>query len=243
MNININVTSRLADTGSEMTRSRVAQAGAATQGGGVQVKASETVMSEVTASLVYRPSQNEVPADNTYGPLEVWVNPGAVPSGRQLLADSENMRQIATTVAETLSSLNGVYKKFKQSLQSAAPDLAKLDFGFTLDPKGELVATGVSGDQKSRLTELLKKSPELKELATQFAQNVKDYGQAEGYYRQSLGTFRLDAETFQQTIDIGKAIQTHENRSDYSNHWKIQFQRNGIIDLEKKEAMKAYRIS
>lgn len=75
MNINIHVTSRLTDTGSEIARSRVAQAGAATQSVGVQVKASETPISEVTASLVYRPRQNEVPPDNTYGPLEMWVNP------------------------------------------------------------------------------------------------------------------------------------------------------------------------
>ena len=240
--MNIQVTSRLTDTGSQITRSRVAQAGAATQGSGVQVKASETPISEVTASLVYRPSQNEVPADNTYGPLEVCVHPGAVPSGRQVLSDSENSRQIATTTAETFSSLSGVYKKFKQSLQSAAPDLAKLDFGFTLDPKGDLVATGVSGDQKNRLTELLKKSPELKELATQFAQNVKDYGQAEGYYRQGLATFKLDAETFQQTIDVGKAIEAHEDPGDDSNAWITQFREKGILDLEKKEAMKAFRI-
>ena len=90
--MNIQVTSRLTDTGSQITRSRVAQAGAATQGSGVQVKARETPISKVTASLVYRPSQNEVPADNTYGPLEVWVHPGAVPSGRQVLSDSENSR-------------------------------------------------------------------------------------------------------------------------------------------------------
>lgn len=242
MNININVTSRLADTGSEMTRSRVAQAGAATQSSGVQMKASETPISEVTASLVYRPQQNEVPPDNTYGPLEVWVHPGATPGLRQVLADSENSRQIATTTAETLSSLSGVYKKFKQSLQSVAPDLAKLDFGFTLDPKGELVATGVSGDQKNRLTELLKKSPELKELATQFAQNVKAYGQADGYYWGDVGVFRLDAETFQQTIDVGKAIEAHEDPGDYSNAWITQFREKGILDLEKKEAMKAFRI-
>ena len=231
--MNIHVTSRLADTGSEMARSRVAQAGAATQGSGVQMKASETAMSEVTASLVYRPQQNEVPPDNTYGSFEVWTAP--IPRG----FNHELRTSAASKLDVTTDALKGKYSEFKKSLQAVAPDLARLDFGFTVDPQGDLVATGVGGEQKGRLTQFLNQNEALKALATQYVSDVMAYAKADGDF--GLGRFKLDLSNFQNTVDIGEAMDARGGNPQKSvMFWQVVD--NGVVDMERRQQLQPVRI-
>lgn len=62
-----------ASASSESLRARVEQTGATSQAQASKVSASAQSIEEAaaTASVVYRQRHDEVPADNTYGPLEV----------------------------------------------------------------------------------------------------------------------------------------------------------------------------
>lgn len=225
------------ETSNEALRARIAQAGATSQAQTSQVSISTQSIEEAAAkaSVVYRQRQNEVPADNTYVHLDVWVDPSAE-STAQIEARYAKMASIGVSTA--FDAMNGVYKQFKQSLDRISPDLAKLDFGFTLDPQGDLVATGVSGQEKTQLTQLLNQSPELRELASQFAQKLIDWVQADNI--RGFGQYKLDAKTFQHTIDIGEALDAR-NGNNNKMHWFFQISEKGTLDYEKLEAMKPYK--
>ena len=143
---------------SETLRTRVGQAGATSQAALPEVSSRSTSMEEITASasVIYRQPKNEVPKDNTYGHLEVSIIPGW---GH----DPEKMKSYGEIFSSAMNLMDGTYQEFKQSLKKSAPDLAKQDFGFSIDAKGDLVATGVSGEQKTKLTQLLDEIPKFKE--------------------------------------------------------------------------------
>lgn len=227
------------EASSEALRARIAQAGATSQAQASQVSVSTQSIGEAAAaaSVVYRQRQNEVPADNTYVHLDAWVDP-SLESTEQINSRNANMTRIGRQVDNTFNAMNGVYKQFKQSLERTSPDLAKRDFGFTLDPQGDLVATGVSGQEKTRLTQLLNESPQLQELASQFARSLKDWAQAD--HIRGFGKYKLDAQTFQHTIDIGEALDAR-NGNNNKMPWFFQLDRKGTLDYEKIEAMKPYK--
>lgn len=228
-----------AEASSEALRSRIAQAGAISQAQASKVSISAQSIEEAaaTASVVYRQRQNEVPADNTYVHLDAWVMPSAE-STAQIEKRYAKLGSIGEKIDNAANAMNGVYKQFKQSLERISPDLAKLDFGFTLDPQGDLVATGVSGQEKTRLTQLLNQSPELRELASQFAENLMEWVQADNI--RGFGQYKLDAKTFQHTIDIGEALDAR-NGNNNKMPWFFQFSEKGTLDYEKLEAMKPYK--
>lgn len=223
---------------SEALRARVIQAGATSQAAKPEVSSSSTSMEELTASasVIYRQRQNEVPKDNTYVHLQLSIDPR---SPSPWMDKDIREKQKAIDVNSTFNSMDKAYKEFKSSLQRVAPNLAKLDFGFTLNPQGDLIATGVSGQQKTELTKLLNQSEGLKELASEFANKVMKWGQADTYL--GFGQYKLNAENFQNTINIGEALDA-SNGNIKKGIWVYQFSSKGEIDLEKKEKMKPYAI-
>lgn len=218
---------------SEALRARVIQAGATSQAAKPEVSSSSTSMEELTASasVIYRQRQNEVPADNTYGHLEVWT----MPSWGH---DPEKMRSYGEIFSGAMNAMDGTYQEFKQSLKKSSPDLANQDFGFSIDSKGDLVATGVSGEQKTKLTQLINKIPGFKELAKDFAVGLMGFAKAESNY--GLGRFKLDLENFQQTIDIGQALDSKHKNNDATGNWFFQLERKGQYDHER---LKPVRLS
>ncbi len=225
------------EASSETLRSRIAQAGAVShaQASKVSVSAQSIEEAAAAASVVYRQRQNEVPADNTYVHLDAWVDP-SLESMEKIQERYAKMASIGVSTA--FDAMNGVYKQFKQSLEHISPDLAKRDFGFTLHPQGALEATGVSGQEKTRLTQLLNQSPKLRELASNFAHKLMEWGQVD--HIRGFGQYKLDAKTFQHTIDIGEALDAR-NGNNNKMHWFFQFSEKGTLDYEKLEAMKPYK--
>lgn len=223
---------------SETLRARVGQAGATSQATPLEVSSRSTLMEEITASasVIYRQRQNEVPKNNTYVHFQLSIDPR---SPAPWMNKDIREKQKAIDVNSTFNSMDKAYKEFKSSLQRVAPNLAKLDFGFTLDPQGDLVATGVSGQEKNKLTELLNQSENLKGLASEFANKVMKWGQADTY--QGFGQYKLNVENFQNTINIGEALDA-SNVDIKKGIWVYQFSSKGEIDLEKKEKMKPYSI-
>lgn len=218
---------------SEALRARVIQAGATSQAAKPEVSSSSTSMEELTASasVIYRQRQNEVPKDNTYVHLEVWT----MPSWGH---DPEKMRSYGEIFSGAMNAMDGTYQEFKQSLKKSSPDLANQDFGFSIDSKGDLVATGVSGEQKTKLTQLINKIPGFKELAKDFAVGLMGFAKAESNY--GLGRFKLDLENFQQTIDIGQALDSKHKNNDVTGNWFFQLERKGQYDHER---LKSVRLS
>lgn len=216
---------------SEALRARVGQAGATSQTVQPTVHSNSTSIEDVaaSASVIYRQRQNEVPADNTYGHLEVWTIPGW---GH----DPEKMKSYGEVFSSAMNAMDGIYQEFKQSLKKSSPDLVTQDFGFSVDSKGDLIATGVSGEKKIKLTQLLNEIPGFKELANNFASGLMGFAKAESNY--GLGRFKLNAENFQQTIDIGQALDSKYKNNDATGNWFFQLERKGQYDYERLRPIK-----
>ncbi len=222
--MNIQGTSWTASTGSEAVRTRVGQSGAASDANAAELTLNDDALSGVTASVVSRVQQNAVPPDNTYGPLKVWSTPI---TGMDRVVKQE----AAKALDATTSGLMSEYKDFKASLKSVAPDLAKLDFGFTVNEKGDLVATGVSGPEKDRLNQLLNQNTDLKSLATRYVSDVLAYAKADG--NEGLGRFKLDASSFQLTVDIGEDLDARLNGDTSKSLAFWQILDKGVPDTER----------
>ena len=216
---------------SEALRARVIQAGATSQAAKPEVSSSSTSMGELTASasVIYRQRQNKVPDDLTYSylaELKTYKAP--------ILPDFEKINEIQQTTDIGLRSLGNVWENFKQTLKAIAPDLASLDFGFTLNTDGSLVATSgksiISNDQKNRLDTLLNQSEKLKIGAREFAKNSFAYTKAHNDF--SFGLAKFDENNFKEVIDIGEAIdyftEKTETRHQYS--WLMQLNFNAKTD-------------
>ncbi len=229
---------------SETLRTRVGQAGATSQAALPEVSSRSTSMEEITASasVIYRQPKNEISPDNVYVPLDVWVHPAS--EGIDLYAQAELVAEGRRKVGASLNAMDGIYRDFKESLKMRAPDLAEIDFGFTINPQGDLIATGVSGQQKNLLSKFLNETPGLKELASNFANNVMGYSQVEPYSWGGVGRFKLNTDNFEKTIDVGQALDfRHKKNNGLTGLWLYQFEKKGVIDFEKKERMKPIKIT
>lgn len=105
------------------------------------------------------------------------------------------------------NNLKSTYMQFLDDLKSVEPDLEEKDFGFTVDPQGNLKATSPSGsvsaDELARLTDYMNQSSALKDAANEYASSSFDYVKED---REYLGTggFILNKDNFEKTIDLGQ---------------------------------------
>lgn len=216
---------------SETLRTRVGQAGATSQAALPEVSSRSTSMEEITASasVIYRQRQNKVPNDLTYSYMAEVKTYKA-----QILPDIEKINEIQQATDIGLRSLGDVWENFKQTLKTIAPDLASLDFGFTLNTDGSLVVTSeksiISADQKQRLNKFLNQSEKLKTGAQEFSKNAFAYAKAHNDF--SLGVAKFDENNFKDIIDIGEAIDyyTTENETRHQYSWFMQLNLNAKTD-------------
>jgi hypothetical protein len=105
------------------------------------------------------------------------------------------------------SNLKTTYMQFLDNLKSIDPDLEEQDFGFTVDPQGNLKATSpngsVSSEDLARLTDYMNRSDSLKDAANEYAKSSFDFVKED---REYLGTggFVLNKDNFERTIDLGQ---------------------------------------
>jgi hypothetical protein len=221
---------------SEALRARVGQAGATSQTVQPTVHSNSTSIEDVaaSASVIYRQRQNEVPDNLTYSYLAEVKNYKA-----PVLPDFEKINEIQQAADIGLQSLGNVWKDFKQTLKTAAPDLASLDFGFTLNADGSLLVTPgksvISTDQKQRLNEILNQSEKLKIGAQEFSKNAFAYAKAHNDF--SLGLAKFDENNFKEIIDIGEAIEfyTSSRENKHQHSWVMQLNLNVKTDLTRQK--------
>jgi len=104
-------------------------------------------------------------------------------------------------------SLKTNYMQFLDDLKNIDPALEEQDFGFTVDPQGNLKATSLSGsinaDDLARLTDYMNRSDSLKDAANEFVQSSFDYVKEDKEY-QGTGGFVLNMNNFEKTVDLGQ---------------------------------------
>lgn len=227
-----------ADANGEALRARVGQAGATSQAQATKVSISEQSIEKIAASaaasVVYRQLQSEVSDDQTYdymATIKFYKKPilPDINAGNEAMNDANIKAQ----------SLGNIFEEFKKTLKTIAPDLASLNFGFTLDGDGSLLVTSgksiISVDQKHRLNQFLNQFDKLKNGAQEFAKNIFAYVKLENDF--GLGLSKFDAKNFKDIIDIGEAIDFHKTEKDarYQLTWFMQLHINTKIDLERKK--------
>lgn len=150
------------------------------------------------------------------------------------MPDTKAIDESQKSVEITLKSLGNAWAEFKKSLASIAPDLAKMDFGFTLDANGKLLATSgkssLSATERDRLTDLLNHSESLVNGANLFANHT--FAFAKSHADTSFGRLKFDMENFSKIIDIGKAISADNPppNSQISGIWWIQIGEKAAMD-------------
>ncbi|RON43183.1 hypothetical protein BK666_18975 [Pseudomonas frederiksbergensis] len=104
-------------------------------------------------------------------------------------------------------NLKTTYMQFLDDLKNIDPALEEKDFGFTVDPQGQLKATSLSGsistEDLSRLSDFMNQSGALKDAANEYAKSSFDFVKED---REYLGTggFVLNKDNFEKTIDLGQ---------------------------------------
>lgn len=105
------------------------------------------------------------------------------------------------------NNLKTTYVQFLDDLKSIDPNLEEKDFGFTVDPAGQLKATSPSGsisaEDLARLSDYMNQSGALKDAANEYAKSSFDFVKED---REYLGTggFVLNKDNFEKTIDLGQ---------------------------------------
>jgi hypothetical protein len=104
-------------------------------------------------------------------------------------------------------NLKTTYVQFLDDLKNIDPNLEEQDFGFTVDPQGNLKATSLSGSisdkDLTRLTDYMNRSDALKGAANEFAKSSFDYVKEDKEY-QGTGGFVLNMNNFAKTVDLGQ---------------------------------------
>jgi len=202
----------------------------------VEAKAGASLAQAVEGVRVTLDGRGATEDDATYAHLAIWTVPAL-----DLQARDKAWHQAGQAIGAASDAMKTVYGQLKSGLP---PALAKLDFGFSVTDNGSLVATGVSGAAKDQLTARLNQSDDLKRLATAYAQGIMDFVHADS--AAGFGRYKLDFSTFQDTIDIGKAIdeQLAGRVIDGKLHaWMYQLTSRGTIDQTKVDALTPVRLS
>ncbi|MFJ2685678.1 hypothetical protein ACIOYV_18295 [Pseudomonas sp. NPDC087342] len=118
------------------------------------------------------------------------------------------------------------YMQFLDDLKNIDPTLEEKDFGFTVDPQGQLKATSptgsVSAEDLARLTEYMNQSDALKDAANEYASSSFEYVKED---REYLGTggFILNKDNFEKTIDLGQLFTYQKSgNTKMSNYFFMQ---------------------
>ncbi len=183
-------------------RAKVSQAGVTSAGADVraatQGPTAKEIVSDVSAYYYAREHSDEV----------TYTRAGLVPTERRRV-----LANIQENIAVAVEGMKEEYGRFLDELKSQEPDLAAkymkfglgfTRFGFSLDTKGELVATGfdLSGNDKNRLTKILNQDAALKKHVVDFFNFSKDFEIAAGWVEGS----RITPESF-SVHDIGGALE------------------------------------
>lgn len=129
------------------------------------------------------------------------------------------------------NNLKTSYVQFLDDLKNIDPNLEEQDFGFTLDPQGNLKATSLSGsisdDDLARLTDYMNRSDALKSAANEFAKSSFDYVKEDKEY-QGTGGFVLNMDNFEKTVDLGQMFTYQKSgKSNMGNFFAQQVMSKG----------------
>lgn len=152
--------------------------------------------------VIYHPSNPSPTEPTAPGPvlevIETWI--GRTEPTKDFPAAQDRL-------LAAHNNLKSVYTQFLDDLKSIDPDLEEQDFGFTVDPQGNLKATSPSGsvsaEDLAKLTDYMNRSDNLKDAANEYAKSSFDFVKED---REYLGTggFVLNKDNFEKTIDLGQ---------------------------------------
>ena len=203
-------------------RNQVAQAGEVTRKMASPVAIDPLSLQEVQTSVVYTPSDDT--PDVTYTHLKRSVQSGHfIRQGTE-----ESINENTRAMQSAFSGMKSAWSAFHQTLATAAPDLAKKEFSFSIDKDGDMMATTPHGaltkSQMTQLTELMNKSGELKNATKKFAERTIDFANTAG---SGLEGIDLNMSNFHQSLDIGTVLEhSQPNRITWGNDLVIDWKLN-----------------
>ncbi|WP_125779408.1 hypothetical protein [Pseudoalteromonas rubra] len=184
------------------------------------------------------------------------------------LANNQNLHDIEVTsvsvyeperfakVSQTLyfGELPGVfrdmqshYQDFMSKLEKSDPQLAKLDWGFSVNENGQLVVSGpINNESKAYLEEKINENKELVELAKQVPDVMMKglaYDRGADGKASAWGKYDVNSENFKDILDFREVLDsTYTERDDISyfknNFNTFEFAENIASQLKRKAEVK-----
>ncbi|AZF11735.1 hypothetical protein C4J93_3553 [Pseudomonas sp. R2-37-08W] len=168
-------------------------------------EAAKQSLANAGPAAVYHPSEAAQTASEPPQVTDVWV-------GR---SESPEFPRFVDRFHSAQAVLKSAFTAFASTLKSTAPDLARTDYGFTVEADGRLKVIDKAGQLSDanikRLTELLNGSADLKTAAVTFRNAAIDMTDAGSPWSGSgMGYYSLTNENFAKTIDLAPLFRTYD---------------------------------
>ncbi|WP_300635223.1 hypothetical protein [Pseudomonas sp.] len=156
-------------------------------------------------AAVYHPSEAAQAASEPPQVIDTWVGRSESPQYPRFVERFNGAQAV----------LKSAFAAFESTLDSTAPDLAKTDYGFTVEADGRLKVLDKAGQLSDatikRLTVLLNGSAELKTAAVAYRNATIDMTDASSPWSGSvMGYYSVTNENFAKSIDLAPLLRTYD---------------------------------
>lgn len=210
----------------------------------VKKEDNQAVIEQLGNSLLNRPEDKEF--------LELYANQPPVRVIQWEFRPIDNLFPLTSQIFTALDSMTKEYEQMQAGLARHNPTLAAKDFGFSVNPQGDLMvlehSSPLSTQEIEYLNNWLNSSDQLKTLARQSAQLMIEYTQlapsivskvdqtldmhlnGEEKFRPP-GRYNLNMDNFHKTIDLQPSLHTYEEfpTSFFHGRWIDQLYSKGEV--------------